>query len=86
MTLPPLMPALLYGVTLTFARAMGEFGAVLVIGGAVSGQTETSTLFIFRSLDDRQNVAAYSSALLLAMISLVLLTVLGMTKRREARR
>ena len=83
-TLPPLLPALFYGVILTFARSMGEFGAVMVVGGAVSGLTETSTLYIFRSLDDRQYVAGYSSALLLALISFAVLTVLEITKHKEA--
>ncbi len=40
---PQLKTALIYGMTLTFARALGEFGAVLVIGGGVQGRTETAT-------------------------------------------
>src|SRR6266545_1478520 len=62
-TFPALRWGMIYGVTLTFARALGEFGAVLVIGGGVQGQTETATLYIFRALDDRQYVGAYSAAL-----------------------
>lgn len=75
-TLPNLRWALLYGVSLTFARALGEFGAVLVVGGGVTKLTETSTLFIYRSLDDRNEVGAYAMALLLAAISFSVL--LGM--------
>jgi sulfate transport system permease protein len=74
-TFPALRWGFIYGVTLTFARALGEFGAVLVIGGGVQGQTETATLYIFRALDDRQYVGAYSAALVLGLISLIL--VLG---------
>src|SRR6185369_2170050 len=55
-TLPAIRWGLLYGVSLTFARAVGEIGAVLVVSGGVSRLTETSTLFIFRSLDDRNYV------------------------------
>ncbi len=82
-TLPGVRRALLYGVTLTFARAMGEFGAILIVGGAIAGRTETSTLFIFRSLENRQYVAAYSAALILALISFVVLAGLEMVKRKE---
>jgi sulfate transport system permease protein len=74
-TLPALRWGLIYGITLTFARALGEFGAVLVIGGAIQGRTETATLFIYRALDERQYIAAYSAALLLGLFSLLL--VLG---------
>ena len=74
-TFPALRWGFIYGLTLTFARALGEFGAVLVIGGGVQGQTETATLYIFRALDDRQYVGAYSAALVLGLVSLSL--VLG---------
>jgi len=74
-TFPALRWGLIYGVTLTFARALGEFGAVLVIGGGVQGRTETTTLFIFRALDERQYIGAYSAALALGLFSLIL--VLG---------
>jgi sulfate transport system permease protein len=74
-TFPALRWGLIYGVTLTFARALGEFGAVLVIGGGVQGRTETATLFIYRALDERQYIAAYSASLALGLFSLLL--VLG---------
>lgn len=47
MTFPALRRGFIYGLTLTFARPLGEFGAVLVIGGGVQGRTETATLFIY---------------------------------------
>lgn len=71
-TFPALRWGLIYGVTLTFARALGEFGAVLVIGGGVQGRTETATLFIYRALDERQYIAAYSASLALGLFSLLL--------------
>jgi len=74
-TFPALRWGMVYGVTLTFARALGEFGAVLVIGGGVQGRTETATLYIFRALEERQYIGAYSAALVLGLFSLVL--VLG---------
>ena len=74
-TFPALRWGLIYGVTLTFARALGEFGAVLVIGGAAQGRLMTTTLFIYHALEERQYIAAYSAALALGLFSLVL--VLG---------
>ena len=74
-TFPALRWGLIYGVTLTFARALGEFGAVLVIGGAAQGSLMTTTLFIYHALEERQYIAAYSAALALGLFSLIL--VLG---------
>jgi sulfate/thiosulfate transport system permease protein len=71
-TLPALRWGFIYGITLTFARALGEFGAVLVIGGGIQGRTETATLFIFRSLDERMYTAAYSAALALGLLAFIL--------------
>src|SRR5512138_224525 len=83
-TFPALRWGLIYGVTLTFARALGEFGAVLVIGGGVQGRTETATLFIYRALDERQYIGAYSASLALGLFSLLL--VLGSDWLRARRR
>jgi sulfate transport system permease protein len=82
-TFPALRWGFIYGLTLTFARALGEFGAVLIVGGGVQGQTETATLYIFRALDDRQYVGAYSAALVLGMISLLLVLGSDLLRRRE---
>ncbi len=81
-TLPSIRWGLLYGVSLTFARALGEFGALLVVSGGVSGLTETSTLFIFRSLDDRNYVGAYAMAMMLAAISFSILMLMEFFKKR----
>jgi sulfate/thiosulfate transport system permease protein len=82
-TFPALRWGMIYGITLTFARALGEFGAVLVIGGGVQGRTETATLFIYRALDERQYIGAYSAALALGLFSLIL--VLGSDWLRRKR-
>lgn len=84
-TLPALRWGFIYGMTLTFARALGEFGAVLVIGGGVQGRTETATLFIYRALDERQYIAAYSAALVLGLLSLLLVLGTDFLRRREKR-
>jgi sulfate transport system permease protein len=84
-TLPGIRWGVLYGVSLTFARALGEFGALLVVSGSISGLTETSTLFIFRTLDERNTVAAYGMALVLALLSFSLLMVMEVVKKRTRR-
>ncbi|ODR09783.1 sulfate ABC transporter permease subunit CysT [Mycobacterium sherrisii] len=84
--LPSLLPALLSGAGLAFSRAIGEFGSVVLIGGAVPGKTEVSSQWI-RTLienDDRTGAAAISIVLLL--ISFVLLFVLRIVAARAARR
>lgn len=81
-TLPAIRWGLLYGVSLTFARAVGEIGAVLVVSGGVRGLTETSTLFIFRSLDDRNYVGANAMSVVLAGVSFVILIVIEFFKKR----
>jgi len=82
-TFPALRWGFIYGVILTFARALGEFGAVLVIGGGVQGRTETVTLFIYRALDERQYVGAYSAALVLGLLSLTLVIGTELIRRKE---
>ncbi|MEK6300182.1 MAG: sulfate ABC transporter permease subunit [Acidobacteriota bacterium] len=81
-TLPAIRWGLLYGVSLTFARAVGEIGAVLVVSGGVSGLTETSTLFIYRSLDDRNYVGANAMSVVLAGVSFLILIVIEFFKKR----
>src|SRR5215204_6417707 len=71
-TFPALRWGMIYGITLTFARALGEFGAVLVIGGAAQGSLMTTTLFIYHALEERQYIGAYSAALALGLFSLIL--------------
>jgi len=82
-TFPALRWGFIYGVTLTFARALGEFGAVLVVGGGVQGRTETATLYIFRALEEREYIGAYSAAMLLGIFSLLLVMGTDILRRRE---
>lgn len=84
-TLPALKPGLIYGLTLTFARALGEFGAVLIIGGGIIGRTETLTVYIYRALDDRQYIGAYGAGLLLGVFSVVLVLGTDWIRRRAQR-
>jgi sulfate transport system permease protein len=85
-TLPALRWGFIYGITLTLARALGEFGAVLVIGGGIQGRTETATLYIYRALDEREYVSAYSAALALGAFSLLLVLGTELLRQREERK
>lgn len=75
-TLPNIRSGLVVGTTLTAARALGEFGAVLVVGGSIANRTQTATTFIHAAIEERQEAAAYGMALLLAAAAVVLLFVL----------
>lgn len=81
-TLPNLRYALGYGVLMTTARALGEFGAVLVIGGSIAGVTQTATTLVHDALEERLNVTAYAVAGLLSLVSIVLLFLLEWTRKR----
>jgi sulfate/thiosulfate transport system permease protein len=84
--LPALLPSLLSGAGLAFSRAIGEYGSVVLIGGAVPGETEVSSQWI-RTLienDDRTGAAAISIVLL--VISFVVLFILRTFGSRAAKR
>ncbi|MBD1874920.1 sulfate ABC transporter permease subunit CysW [Nodosilinea sp. FACHB-131] len=74
-TLPSIKWSLLYGLILTNARAMGEFGAVTVVSGNIVGKTQTLPLFIEEAHIQYNSQAAYTAALLLACLAVVTLVV-----------
>jgi sulfate/thiosulfate transport system permease protein len=76
-TLPSIRRSLAYGVTLTTARVLGEFGAVVVVSGAIAGRTQTLTLFISDGVENLNLVGAYAGAVILALIALAVLAILG---------
>ena len=80
-TLPGIKWGLLYGMTLTLERTLGEFGAVFVVGGAVVGATETATIAVFRSMDERQYLAAYAISAVLIGIAAAVLTAMEVLRR-----
>lgn len=63
-TLPDIRGGLVIGATLTLARALGEFGAVLLVGGGIAHRTQTATTFIHAAVEERQEPAACGMALL----------------------
>lgn len=84
-TLPNLKWALIYGVSLCFARALGEFGSVAVVSGAVRGETNTMTLQIQLLFDDRVQTGAFAVASILTSLALVTMALKTWVERREAK-
>ncbi|HEK2838010.1 TPA: sulfate/thiosulfate ABC transporter permease CysW [Proteus mirabilis] len=74
-TLPNICWALLYGVVLTNARAIGEFGAVSVVSGAIRGETYSLPLQVELLHQDYNTVGAFTAAALLAMMAIITLMV-----------
>jgi sulfate/thiosulfate transport system permease protein len=85
-TLPNIRFALGYGLLMTVARTVGEFGAVLVLGGSISGQTQTATTFIHDAIEERRLPAAYGMSLTLAFVSICLLLGLEWAKHKRKMR
>lgn len=83
-TLPNIRWALLYGVLLCNARAMGEFGAVAVISGKIRGETTTMPIMIEMLYNEYLSVAAFSLAAALAMLALVTLLLKSLLEWRYA--
>lgn len=83
-TLPNIRWALLYGVLLCNARAMGEFGAVAVVSGKIRGQTATMPITIEMLYNEYLSVAAFSLAAVLALLALVTLTLKTLLEWRFA--
>jgi sulfate/thiosulfate transport system permease protein len=83
-TLPNIRRGLAYGVTLTTARVLGEFGAVAVVSGAIAGKTETITLFVSDSIDNLQPQSGYVGAVALCLSALLVLTALTVTDRHRS--
>jgi sulfate transport system permease protein len=84
-TLPNVKWALLYGVLLCNARAMGEFGAVSVVSGHIRGETNTMPLHIEILYNEYQFMAAFAVASLLALLALVTLLAKALLEKRVAR-
>lgn len=83
-TLPNIRWALLYGVLLCNARAMGEFGAVAVVSGKIRGQTATMPITIEMLYNEYLSVAAFSLAAVLTLLALVTLLLKTALERRHA--
>jgi sulfate transport system permease protein len=79
-TLPAIRWGVAYGVVLATARALGEFGAVSVVSGKISGQTETLPLFVENEFTNFNLAGAYAAAIVLALIALVVLLSMNLLR------
>jgi sulfate transport system permease protein len=82
-TWPAIRWATAYGVVLTTARALGEFGAVSVISGRLSGQTESMTLYVQDRYLAYDDVGTYASSALLALLAVITLILMTRLKPKE---
>ncbi|HXB16891.1 MAG TPA: sulfate ABC transporter permease subunit CysT [Solirubrobacteraceae bacterium] len=83
--LPTLAPAILSGVALSFARAIGEYGSLVLITGNLPFKTEAGSVYIFGQIQDENLVAAAAVSVLLLLIALFVLGVLNLVQRRWSR-
>jgi sulfate/thiosulfate transport system permease protein len=81
-TLPAIRWGVAYGVVLTTARVLGEFGAVTIVSGSISGKTETMPLFVAKAFEQFQDEAAYAGAIVLALLALTTLLLMSVGGRR----
>ncbi|MEH2433533.1 MAG: sulfate ABC transporter permease subunit CysW [Nostoc sp.] len=83
-TLPSIRWGLLYGLILTNARAMGEFGAVSVVSGNIADQTQSLPLFVEDAYKQYETEAAFSAAVLLALLAVVTLVLKEILERKTS--
>jgi sulfate transport system permease protein len=82
-TLPSIRWGVAYGVVLTTARVLGEFGAVSVVSGSISGQTQTLPLFVEKQYENFNLPGAFGASVLLALLALSTLLAMNFLKRKE---
>jgi len=81
-TLPAIRWGVAYGVVLTTARVLGEFGAVTIVSGSISGETETLPLFVAKAFEQFNDEAAYAGAIVLALLALTTLLLMSIGGRK----
>jgi sulfate transport system permease protein len=82
-TLPAIRWALAYGVVLTLARALGEFGAVAVVSGGLVGKTQTLTLYVQQEFQNFDPIGAYAASFVLAVIAIFVLIIINVLRPKE---
>lgn len=82
-TLPSIKWALVYGVVLSLARSLGEFGAVKIVSGNLVGQTQTATLVVEQKYQNFEQGSAYATSFVLATISVLCIVVVSLLRPKE---
>jgi sulfate transport system permease protein len=85
-TLPAIRWAIAYGVVLTTARCLGEFGAVSVVSGRLAGKTDTLTLYVQDQFESFDLTGAYAASVLLALIAIATLVAMNSFRPKEETR
>jgi sulfate transport system permease protein len=85
-TLPAIRWGVVYGVVLTTARALGEFGAVSIVSGRIEGQTQTLPLYVQDRFENFDTAGAYTAAVVLALLALGTLLAMNLLTRRRSGR
>jgi sulfate transport system permease protein len=84
--LPSILPAVVSGSALAFARALGEYGSVILISNNIRGKTEVASYYMLRQIENDQKVAYASVATVLLIVALAVLILLDVLQRRVSRR
>jgi sulfate/thiosulfate transport system permease protein len=84
--LPTIAPAILAGAALSFARALGEFGSVILISANLIGKTEVSSAYMLKLIESEDTIGAAGVATLLLIVAIVVLVILDSLQRVAARR
>ncbi|MCW2850849.1 MAG: sulfate transporter, inner rane subunit [Nocardioides sp.] len=82
-TLPSIKWAVVYGVVLSLARSLGEFGAVKIVSGNITGQTQTATLVVEAKYQNFQQQTAYATSFLLILVSIACLVVVAFLRPKR---
>ncbi len=82
-TLPAIKWAIVYGVVLSLARSLGEFGAVKIVSGNIAGQSQTATLSVEETYQNFQQETAYALAALLAFVAMACLVVVALLRPKD---
>ena len=85
-TFPSLKHGLARGITLTFARAIGEFGAVVVVSGNLIGHTQTLTTWVYQESSDLNYAGAYAGSLILGIMSVAAFAIAEHARLRSTRK
>ena len=85
MILPALVPAIASGCSLAFAKAVGEFGSVVIITGNLPFKTEVSSVYIFGQIESGNTSGAAAASVVLLAISFAVLLAIGAVRRWATR-
>jgi sulfate transport system permease protein len=84
--LPTILPAVVAGSALAFARALGEYGSVILISSNIRGETEVASYYMLRMIENDETVGYASVAAVLLVVAIAVLLILDLLQRRVARR